>query len=119
MIAAPTLIEFPTATPERLVTKIWVDPIPTVCPEVIVVTKFGLTRLNELPAETPLTLETKSCVEPALTGLLIKTLNVEADVDPAPIVTYVLPIPVIAALDIDGETVIKDCKVSAGDTWLK
>lgn len=43
----------------------------------------------------------------------------EDDVDPVPIVTYVLPIPVIAALDIDGETVIRDCKVSAGDTWLK
>ena len=90
--------------------------MPTVCPEVIVVTKFGLTRLKELPAETPVTLETKSCVDPALTGQLITILNVEDDVDPVPIVTYVLPIPVIAALDIDGETVIRDCKVSAGDT---
>jgi len=30
VIAAPTLIELPTDTPEVLFTKIWVDPTPTV-----------------------------------------------------------------------------------------
>ena len=82
----------------------------------MVVTKLGLIRLNELPAETPSTFETKSCVDPELTGLLIKRLKVADDVDPAPIVTNVVPMPVIAAFDIDGETVIKDFRVSAGDT---